>query len=213
MDKYTSPHWDRSALLIIDVQRDFSVPGAGLYIEGTEEVVPRIAALLSTFRSVNRPIIHVVRLYLPDGSNVDLCRRARVEAGDKLAEPGTDAAQIVKELLPEPSARLDSEVLLSGGFQEIGPNEWIMYKPRWSAFHGTTLSDYLTEMGVDTVVLCGCNFPNCPRTTVYGATAHDFRVAFVQDAVSGVYEKGLEELRGIGVMTVDSDECIKLLKE
>jgi nicotinamidase-related amidase len=45
---------------------------------------------------------------------------------------------------------------------------------------------------VDTVLVCGCNFPNCPRTTIYEASAL-FQIVFVPDATSGAYERGLEE--------------------
>lgn len=37
-----------------------------------------------------------------------------------------------------------------------------MYKPRWSAFHATQLDSWLQSEKVDTVVVAGCNYPNCP---------------------------------------------------
>jgi len=36
------------------------------------------------------PIIHVIRLYLPDGSNVDACRKEMIEDGIEIAVPGND---------------------------------------------------------------------------------------------------------------------------
>jgi hypothetical protein len=66
-------------------------------------------------------------------------------------------------------------------------------------------------LGVTTVVVCGLNFPNCPRTTIYGATALDFRVVAVSDAISGVYDRGLGELKGIEVLTLDSAEVVHIL--
>ena len=53
--------------------------------------------------------------------------------------------------------------------------------------------------GFDTVVVCGCNFPNCPRTTIYEASERDFRVVLAIDAISGLDERGMEELGNIGV--------------
>jgi nicotinamidase-related amidase len=55
---------------------------------------------------------------------------------------------------------------------------------------------------VNTLVFIGCNFPNCPRSTIYDASSRDFRIVAVQDAISGLYDKGLEELHGIGVVTM-----------
>ena len=76
------------------------------------------------------------------------------------------------------------------------------------AFYRTPLEEHLRTSGADTVVVCGCNFPNCPRATVYEASERDFRVVLVADAVSGLYERGAEELAGIGVGLPGSEECV-----
>ena len=60
-------------------------------------------------------------------------------------------------------------------------------------------------MDVNTTAVCGCNFPNCPRATIYEASERDFRVAVVADATSGLYERGLRELENIGVEPVSVD--------
>ncbi|MGO8882099.1 MAG: cysteine hydrolase family protein [Desulfomonilaceae bacterium] len=100
MDTYTRPDWLRSVLLTIDVQRDFTIPGAPAFIPGTVAVIPAIERLLDAYRCARLPIIHVTRLYLADGSNVDFCRRERVEAGASIVAPGAEGSQIVTELLP-----------------------------------------------------------------------------------------------------------------
>jgi nicotinamidase-related amidase len=83
-----------------------------------------------------------------------------------------------------------------------------MYKPRWGAFYGTPLEEHLRSLGVNTVIIAGCNFPNCPRTTIYEASERDFRIVLAQDATSQTYEKGLEELNSIDVSIMDTDTCI-----
>ena len=35
----------------------------------------------------------------------------------------------------------------------------------------------------------------------------DFRINIFVDAISGVYDRGIEELRNIGVATMRSEEC------
>ena len=67
-------------------------------------------------------------------------------------------------------------IQLSGHLQQIGTMEWIMYKPGWGAFYNTLLEEHLHNLGANTVVICGCNFPNCPRTTIYEASERDFRI-------------------------------------
>ncbi len=209
MSKYTDPDWANAALLTIDVQRDFTLTGAPAEIPGTMEVVPKMRRLIEAFRQGNKPIVHVVRIYRPDGSNVDACRREGVERGKGVVLAGSEGAELVDEFKPSPRVRLDADLLLGGGLQEIGDKEWVMYKPRWGAFYQTPLQGHLYDrVGANTVVICGCNFPNCPRATTYEASERDFRVVLVTDATSGVYERGLRELENIGVNLADSEGCL-----
>jgi len=209
MDEYTLPDPGQAVLLTIDTQNDFTLSGAPAEINGTAEVVPEMQRLVNRFRSEDSPIVHAVRLYREDGSNADLCRRRSVKEGDAVVRPGTDGAEPVTELKPTTEVRLDSDKLLDGEFQEIGSKEWVMYKPRWSAFYRTELSEFLDKLSVDTVFVCGCNFPNCPRATVYDASERDYRVVFVADATSGTYERGMREMEDIGVAVKNTDETVE----
>jgi nicotinamidase-related amidase len=212
-DPYTRPVAESAALLLIDVQRDFlDVPGqhAPMAVAGTHAVLPAIAKLASAFRRRGLPIVHIVRLYRPDGSNVDLVRRHSIEQGARIAVPGSPGSQIAAEVLSE-SVELDHELLLTGRVQQIGTAEHVLYKPRWGAFYGTTLEQHLREIAVTTVVFAGCNFPNCPRTSIYEASERDFRVVLVADAVSATYQRGLDECRAIGVAVRDAAETLAWL--
>lgn len=88
-----------------------------------------------------------------------------------------------------------------------------MYNPRWGAFYRTPLAEHLAGLGVDSLVVCGCNFPNCPRTTVYEASERDFRLALVTDATSGLYARGARELADIGVRLFTAQECAAWVAE
>lgn len=206
MNEYIRPQRNRAGLLTIDTQNDFTEPGAPADIQVTAEAVPQMQRLVETFRSEDAPIVHVIRLYRQDGLNVDQCRRESIESGAKIVRPETEGAELVEELKPSADVRLDADQLPRGGFQEVGPEEWIMYKPRWSAFYSTDLDDFLSDRLVNTVVVCGCNFPNCPRTTVYEASERDYRIVFVPDATSGTYLRGLDELGNIGVALMDTED-------
>lgn len=208
MDDYISPDFGKAALLTIDVQHDFVLPGTAMEIPGTAEILLKIRELVRGFRGQAKPVIHVVRLYLPDGSNADLYRRRIIESGKQLVIPGSDGAEPVEALKPSSDTRLDAERLLNGEFQAIGPMEWVMYKPRWGAFFKTPLETYLRGMGINTVVVVGYSFPNCVRATVYEASERDFRIVLAHDAVSQVYERGLTELRNIGVSLLSVAEVL-----
>jgi len=211
-DAYTTPVAQRSALLTVDMQNDFTLADAPARIPGTDEVVPAIRVALEAFRKAGRPIIHVVRLYNVDGTNVDNCRRSLIESGAAIALPGSHGAELIDALKLDPSQRFDARRLFSGKIQEVGPKEWIIYKPRWSAFFATQLDANLRKLGVDTVVVTGCNFPNCPRSTIFDASNRDYRIAIVTDAISGFYGKALEELESIGVATMLSHEVAEWLR-
>ena len=211
MNDYVAPDFSSAALVTIDVQVD-TLDGRPLEVTGTSAAVPRIAALAAAFRDAGKPIVHIVRLYREDGSNVDVCRRSRAEAGMAFLAPGSDGSQLASGIVESPPGlTLDAERLLAGEPQEVGPGEAVLYKPRWGAFYETPLEAHLRDQGVSTVVFCGCNFPNCPRTSIYEASERDFRIALAEDAISGLYDRGREELRNIGVRLMGTGEIIESL--
>ncbi|HUI80516.1 MAG TPA: isochorismatase family cysteine hydrolase [Bryobacteraceae bacterium] len=197
--------------MTIDVQEDFTRSGAPGEVRGTWERLPAMRRLSDAYRRHRLPIVHVVRLYLPDGTNADLCRRESIANGNRLVVPGSAGAELMEALRPDSAAGLDADLLLSGKLQLLADREWAMYKPRWDAFYETPLEQHLRALGVTTVVVAGCNFPNCPRATIYGASMRDFRIVMITDAVSRVYDQGLAELRGIGVATLSSQEYLATL--
>jgi nicotinamidase-related amidase len=209
-DPYTAPDFGSSALITIDTQRDV-LDGQPLEIPGTSAALPAMQRLLDGFRDAGRPIVHIVRLYRLDGSNVDLCRRRLVEEGAAILAPGSEGSELAPGLLPDSATRLDANLLLTGEVQAVGPFEVVIYKPRWGAFYGTPLEVHLRSQGISTVVFCGCNFPNCPRTSIYEASERDFRVVVADDALSGLYERGERELSGIGVALMSTAEVLDSL--
>lgn len=198
MDKYTAPHFSSSALIVIDTQCD-TLDGQPLEIPGTSSALPNMKRVLDIFRRQKRPIIHIVRIYKKDASNVDLCRKEKVENGADILLEGSPGCEIARELFGPEKITLDPDHLLSGGIQKISDTEFIIYKPRWGAFYNTPLQRLLEELDIDTVVFIGCNFPNCPRTSIYEAGERDYRIVLVEDAISGLYDKGRQEMINIGV--------------
>src|SRR5207249_11993771 len=206
-DPYIAPDFASSALVTIDTQRD-TLDGQPFEVPGTSDALPHMQRLVEAFRAAARPVVHVVRLYQPDGRNVDPCRRRAVEEGAQLVLAGSPGAELAPGLLPGGAPRLDTPLLLAGGIRHVGPGEVIIYKPRWGAFFQTPLEAHLRKLGVSTLAFSGCNFPNCPRASVYEASERDFRVVLVRDALSGLYERGEQEMRGIGVTLVHADALV-----
>lgn len=209
LDEHTRPHYGTSALLTIDLQGDF-LSGAPFGVPGTTEILPAVRELADAYRAAGRPIVHVIRLYLQDGSNADLARRGLLRSGAQVVIPGTPGARLAPGLLDD--LELDDERLLAGELQAAGPHEAILYKPRWNAFHGTSLDRHLRALSVDTVVVAGCNYPNCPRGTLFGASERDYRAVIVNDAVSQWSDGAAREVANLGVATATTGEVVAAVR-
>jgi nicotinamidase-related amidase len=202
-DDSTSPDFARAALITIDTQVD-TLDGQPLEIPGTSGALPSIARLCETFRGRELPIVHIVRLYLADGSNAEPSRKTLVSGEVPVLRPGHAGRRIAPSILAPDAPELDDDLLLRGEIQRLGSNEVAIYKPRLGAFYRTPPEAHLEALAVDTLVFAGCNFPNCPRTSIYEASERDFRIVLAEDAVSGLYEKGRQELLGIGVAVMET---------
>jgi len=209
LDPHTAPQLEKSALVVIDAQVDF-VDGGASPIPGTTQILPAVARLLRAYRATQLPIMHIVRLY--DGNDVDLPRRALIAAGAPIVRPGSAGSQIVPALQPDGADALEPALLLAGRPQELATEEWALWKPRWGAFHRTNLDEHLRGLGVTTVLIAGCNYPNCPRATVYGASERDYRVLLASDAISGIDTRHLDEAGRIGVHHAPSAAVIDHLE-
>jgi nicotinamidase-related amidase len=209
MTKYTEPDYTSSAIITIDTQRD-TLDGQPLEIPGTSAALPNIRKILDVYRLNRMPVAHIVRIYKQDGSNVDLCRKEAVENGAKMLLEGSPGCELAREMFDK-NVKLDYDSLLAGKVQQIDDNEVVIYKPRWGAFYKTPLESHLRGLGVDTLVFMGCNFPNCPRTSIYEASERDFKIVLIEDAVSGLYPKGKEEMLNIGVHVANTKAVEKEL--
>jgi nicotinamidase-related amidase len=201
IDPYLAPRWASAALVTIDVQRDF-LSGRPFGVAGTTEILPYLAELTAAFRGAGRPIVHIVRLY--QGSDVERVRRALIEGGADFVRPGSPGRLLASGFAPD--AELDDDLLLAGQPQILGPDEYVLYKPRWGAFYRTPLDDLLARYAADTLVFAGCNLPNCPRASIIEAHERDYRVVLVTDAVSQADDQGFREVAGLGTVLMSTAE-------
>ena len=184
------------ALLIIDMQRDFVLPGAPLCVAGALPSVPVVRRLLDRARDRGWPVFHVVREHAPDGGDAEPCRRHLFRAGGGVCVAGTTGAAVVDELTPLPGERK-------------------LVKTRFSGFYRTSLEDELRALGVSTVLVAGTQYPNCVRGTAVDALYRDFRVIVVSDACSAqtpeVAEANIRDMRGMGIVCEPLDRLPELL--
>lgn len=175
------------ALLIVDMQNDFVLPGAPATVAGARATIPSIVALREHARNQSWRIIHVVREHRADGNDVEYSRQNLFHGGQGICVVGTSGARIVDELMPQ-------------------PEDIVLTKQRFSAFLGTELDFLLRRMRVGTVVLAGTQYPNCIRATAVDALARDYQVIVVTDACSSqterISENNILDMRNMGIACV-----------
>lgn len=173
------------ALLIIDMQRDFVLPGAPLCVAGAHPSLPVVRRLLDEARALAWPVFHIVREHAPDGGDAETFRKHLFVNGSGFCVAGTPGCAIVDDLAPLPGERK-------------------VIKTRFSGFYRTSLEDDLRALGVDTVVVAGTQYPNCVRGTAVDALYRDFRVVVVTDACSAqtpeVAAANIRDMRGMGIV-------------
>ncbi|MDD2320849.1 MAG: cysteine hydrolase [Geobacteraceae bacterium] len=184
------------ALIIVDMQNDIVLPGAPACVAGAFSTVPRIRRLLDHFRADGFPVFHVVREYRADGSDVEITRLESFLSNRRYVIPGTKGCEIVEELKPL-------------------PGEHRIVKQRFSAFMNTELDFMLRRLGTTHLVVCGTQYPNCIRTTIFDAVAYGYHVINITDATSaqssGIAAANILDIRNIGVKCVTTDEFLATL--
>jgi len=188
----------KPALVVIDMQNDFCLPGAPFEVRGALDVVPPIQELIDGFRAHRLPVIFVIREHRADGSDVEITRRERfLQAGGAFIA-GTRGHALVDGLTPR-------------------PGEPIVRKTRWSPFHKTDLESALRSRGVEVVVIAGVQTPNCIRSAAFDANSLDFEVVVSSDATGAsdpeVHRANLDDMAGIGVEIASAQEIVRALPD
>ncbi|MCX7591118.1 MAG: cysteine hydrolase [Kiritimatiellae bacterium] len=186
-----------TSLLIIDMQNDFVLPGAPQCVAGAMAVIPNIRKVLAWFRRNSLPVFHVVREYRADGSDIEITRLADFLKKEKYCIPGTKGCEIVDELKPT-------------------EGEYRIVKPRFSAFMNTELDFMLRRLGVTHIVVCGIQYPNCIRATIFDGVSYGYDVTLVTDATGAQTEEvaraNIYDIANIGVRCMSTEEFLKVTR-
>ena len=168
----------KTALLVIDMQRDFLLPEgyaaqAGLNIAPLITAIRPIGKLLAVGRVSGLLIVHTREGHLPDLSDcppykLERSRRANAEIGSKgplgrLLVRGEVGHDFVDALRP-----LEREIVID--------------KPGYSAFSHTTLQQALTKRGIETLIITGVTTEVCVSSTLRTAVDLGYRCITVSDA-------------------------------
>lgn len=172
----------RTALIVIDMQRDFLEPGGFGEALGNDvrRLAPSIApirALLDAFRARGLPIIHTQEAHRPDLSD---CPPSKLERGRGALTIG-DAGPMGRILVSgEPGAAIIPELAPL-------PGEIVIVKPGKGAFHATPLRERLTELGVTHLLFAGVTTEVCVQTTMREANDRGYECLLVEDATESYF--------------------------
>lgn len=187
--------WKKTALLVIDMQKDFILAGSPVFVAGGAAIVPSVVKAVEIARQRGMLVIWVVREHDPLGRDVELFRRHwySVEKTGPTVK-GSCGAELV-----------DGLVICQGDYKLV--------KTRFSAFFATHLHSFLRTAGIDSLVVVGVQTPNCIRQTVFDAIALDFPcVSVIVDATAAatpqVHAANILDMKNIGVATPTLDEWI-----
>ncbi|XP_019198672.1 PREDICTED: probable inactive nicotinamidase At3g16190 [Ipomoea nil] len=188
-----SGKWRNTALLIIDMQNDFILPGGPMHVGGAQAIVPNVIKAVEVARNRGIPIIWVVREHDPSGRDAELFRRHLYSPGKpKPTSKGSVGAELV-----------DGLVIKEGDYRLV--------KTRFSAFFNTNLHSYLQSNGITSLVITGVQTPNCIRQTVFDAVAWNYQpVTVIVDATAAatpeIHTSNIFDMKNIGVMTPTLEE-------
>ncbi|KAL2516207.1 putative inactive nicotinamidase [Forsythia ovata] len=185
--------WKNTALLVIDMQNDFILPGGQTHLKGGQDIVPNVIKAVEIARIRGIPIIWVVREHDPLGRDVELFRRHLYSSGKpKPTSKGSLGAELVDGLV-------------------IKDDDYKLVKTRFSAFFNTHLHSYLQGAGIKKLVITGVQTPNCIRETVFDAVALDYQTVTVifdatAAATSDIHLANIFDMTNIGVVTPTLEE-------
>jgi len=172
----------RSAFIVVDMQNDFCAKGGFLDYRGVDITPDRkpiepIAAIVPKVRAASVPIVwlnwgvrpdllnaspSLLHAHAPEGTGAGLGQR--IPGGAPILVEGSWGAQIVDELVPDPS---DIRVT----------------KYRYSGFWDTELDSILRNLGCTTLFFAGVNADQCVMTTLQDAMFLGYDCVMVEDCV------------------------------
>ncbi|WP_439817793.1 cysteine hydrolase family protein [Zavarzinia sp. CC-PAN008] len=172
----------RTALLIIDMQRDFLEPGGfgeslGNDVGLLAPAIAPCAAVLEAFRAHGLLVLHTREGHRPDLADAPPAKIDRGPPGARIGDPGPMGRILVRG---EPGhAIIDALAPIAG--------EPVIDKPGKGAFYQTDLDLILRNRGIDTLLVCGVTTEVCVHTTVREANDRGYRAVVVGDACASYF--------------------------
>lgn len=171
-----------TALVVIDMQRDFLEPGGfgaalGNDVRRLAPAVPPIAALLDAFRSRGLPIVHTKECHRPDLADCPPAKRRRGPGPLRIGDDGPMGRILVDG---EPGSDFVAALRPRAG-------EIVLAKPGKGAFWATPLQSELQQRGVTHLLVTGVTTEVCVQTTMREANDRGYECLLVEDGTESYF--------------------------
>jgi nicotinamidase-related amidase len=158
--------WDKSALMVVDMQKFFLDPQSPTFTCGGPAILPNLKRLIAKYRQNERPIIYTKHVHHPD----------HLDSGimgwwwEGMCIEGSPESEIHSDLTPLAS-------------------EKVILKHRYSAFYNTDLETILRCLKIEDLVISGVMTNMCVESTARDAYYRDYRVFIPADGTGSINEE------------------------
>lgn len=171
-----------TALIVIDMQRDFVEPGGfgaalGNDVTPLQAIVPAVARLLAAARATGLLVIHTRECHRPDLSDCPPAKRDRGAPSLRIGDPGPMGRILIAG---EPGAEIVPELAPL-------PGETVIDKPGKGAFFATDLGERLAALGIRSLIFAGVTTEVCVQTTMREANDRGFEGLLAEDATESYF--------------------------
>jgi nicotinamidase-related amidase len=176
--------FDRSstALVIIDMQRDFVEPGGfgetlGNDVKQLQAVIPPLQAVLAATRGAGLPVIHTREGHRPDLSDCPPAKLSRGAPSMRIGDPGPKGRILIR-------GEYGHDII-----DDLAPlpGELVIDKPGKGSFYATGLDETLKDKGITSLVVTGVTTEVCVHTTVREANDRGYECLVLSDCVGSYF--------------------------
>jgi len=171
-----------SALLIIDMQRDFIEPGGfgeslGNDVTLLQAIVPAVAQVLEAWRRAGGMVVHTRESHRADLSDCPPAKRLRGSPRLRIGDDGPMGRILVQG---EPGNQIIPALAPLAG-------ETVIDKPGKGAFYATPLHALLTQAGIRQIVCMGVTTEVCVQTTLREANDRGYDCLLLEDCTESYF--------------------------
>jgi nicotinamidase-related amidase len=174
----------RSALVIIDMQRDFIEPGGFGETLGNDvgllaAIVPACQRVLHAWRAAGALVVHTRESHAPDLSDCPPAKRLRGNPSLRIGDAGPMGRILVRG---EPGNAIIDALAPA-------PGEIVIDKPGKGAFHATRLDAVLRERGITHLVFMGVTTEVCVQTSMREANDRGYDCLLLEDCTESYFPR------------------------